>query len=177
MKSDDTENQIDFLRSAAQNPAQTKQRKLPQKAPEPKEQPDMPKLATPQAQTPQTPSMAVNSPQLNSPLSFGDGPYLGGGGGGAAAKNSDTVPLVRIPPQYPRKAAMAGTQGWVELGFNITATGAVSNVKVLRSQPRRIFDQSAKRALSKWKYRPKMDDGKPVAQKGLSIRLDFKLQK
>lgn len=115
----------------------------------------------------------MNLPNLSTSLK-GNGPYLGQAGAGTAGTAS--TPVVRIEPQYPRKAAMQGIQGWVRLSFDITAMGTVENVEVLDSQPKRIFDMEAKRALLKWKYKPKMEDGKAVPQKGEKVQLDFKLE-
>jgi protein TonB len=50
---------------------------------------------------------------------------------------------------------MKGQEGWVLLEFDITEVGTVDNVKVIESEPRRVFDSSARRALLKWKYKPK----------------------
>jgi protein TonB len=177
-KSSDDENMINFLRTIPNSTTQTRRRSLPKKPPTPKNPPKMPKMAVQQSSDVQTPQLAMNVPMLSSPLALGDGPYLGGAvGGGGGSGDNDVIPLVRIEPQYPRKAAMRGTEGWVQLKFDITTAGTVENVTVLKSKPRRIFDQSAKRALSKWKYRPKMVDGKPVARTGLLVQLDFKIQR
>ncbi len=89
--------------------------------------------------------------------------------------NSTARPIVRIEPKYPVTAARDGIEGWVELSFSISASGEVEQVTVINAEPRRIFDKAAKRALSKWKYKPSMVAGKAVAQDGLSVRLDFKL--
>jgi protein TonB len=51
----------------------------------------------------------------------------------------------------------------------------VIDVDVIDADPKRIFDREAKRALRKWKYRPKIIDGKPQKQVGLQVQLDFKL--
>ncbi len=96
-------------------------------------------------------------------------------GPGAMMSDGDATPIVRIDPRYPAKAARDGTEGWVKLSFDITETGAVDNVEVIESKPRRIFDREAKRALLKWKYRAKVVDGKPVRQTGLTVQLDFTL--
>lgn len=173
------ENFIDFVRSVPRSNNEVRKRSLPKKPPTPKPQPKMPKMAVKSSQ--QTQNTAVKSalPMLNSPLALGDGPYLGGGvgGGGAGTGDSSEMPLVRIEPQYPRKAAMAGKEGWVQLKFDVTETGSVDNVAILKSKPRRLFDQAAKRALLKWKYKPKVVDGKPQRRSGLVVQLDFKLQR
>ena len=69
---------------------------------------------------------------------------------------------------------MQGIEGWVKLSFDITAFGTVENVKVLESQPRRIFDMAAKRALYKWKYKPKIDsDGTTYCPAGTNREVGF----
>ncbi len=171
----DSENFIEFLRVKNDENLQARDRKRPKKPPEPKEAPQRPKLQIAQDQTPQKPQMSMQAPQLADNLALGDGPYLGSAAAGGSS-DSDVVPLVRIEPQYPRKAAMQGKQGFVVLSFDITETGAVENVNVLQSQPRRIFDSAAKRALRKWKYKPQVIDGKPTKRKNLKVQLDFKLQ-
>ncbi|MCB0379045.1 MAG: energy transducer TonB [Bdellovibrionales bacterium] len=170
-KSDDTENFIEFVRIKRDDIVQERKRELPKKAPEPKKPPPPAKLST-AAEAPSKPQMNMDLPKLSTSLK-GNGPYLGPAGAGGG---TGVTPIVRIEPQYPRKAAMQGIQGWVVLSFDITASGTVDNVQVLDAQPKRIFDMEAKRALLKWKYKPKMEDGKPVAQPGEKVRLDFKLE-
>jgi protein TonB len=177
-KLSDNENFIEFVRVAKNSQTQTRRRTLPKKPETPKAPPKMPKMAVQsEAAKPQAPSLAMNVPMLNSPLSFGDGPYVGSAAAAAAGGgNTSAVPLIRIEPQYPVKAARAGTEGWVQMKFDITPQGTVENVEVVKSQPRRIFNQAAKRALLKWKYRPKIIEGKPVAQPQQYVQLDFKLR-
>ncbi|WP_412972496.1 energy transducer TonB [Glaciecola sp. MF2-115] len=88
---------------------------------------------------------------------------------------SDARPIVRIDPQYPESAARDGIEGWVELSFSIDESGSVRDVVVTDSEPKRTFDRAAKRALQRWKYQAKREDGKSVVQEGLSVMLEFKL--
>jgi protein TonB len=88
----------------------------------------------------------------------------------------DATPVVRMEPKYPIDAARNGIQGWVELSFSIDSTGQVQDVKVTNSEPRRVFDQAAMQALKRWKYRPKVVDGKAIVQPNLAVRLDFNLE-
>ncbi|WP_440905222.1 TonB family protein [Catenovulum sp. SX2] len=91
--------------------------------------------------------------------------------------NTQATPIVRIDPKYPAIAARDGIEGWVKLSFDISPTGEVINVKVLESEPRRIFDRSAAKALAGWKYKPQFVDGQAKIQSGLSVKLDFTLAK
>ena len=109
-------------------------------------------------------SLKTNIPNLME--DFGSDGSLGAG---------EETPLVRINPQYPIKAQMQGIEGWVLVRFDVTPRGTISNAKVVRSEPPRIFDRSALQAVVKWRYKPRMEGGKAVSRKGLSTRFDYNL--
>ncbi|TKB03728.1 TonB family protein [Alteromonas portus] len=94
----------------------------------------------------------------------------------SAQGDMQATPQFRVDPTYPPEASRDGIEGWVKLGFTVSASGAVSDIKVLDSEPKRVFDRAARRALKKWKYKPKLDGGKPVSQPGMVVVLDFKLE-
>ena len=80
----------------------------------------------------------------------------------------------KVEASYPQRALRQRIEGWVELTFTVTANGDVSDIKVIDSQPRREFDREATRALSQWKFKPRIANGKPVAASARQ-RLEFKL--
>lgn len=96
--------------------------------------------------------------------------------GAIFGRDGDATPIVRIEPKYPIQAARDGKEGWVKLSFTINEIGGVEDVKVIKAKPKRVFDKEAKRALRKWKYKPKVVDGKPMKQSGLTVQLDFKME-
>ena len=87
----------------------------------------------------------------------------------------DASPIVRINPKYPTSAARDGIEGWVQLSFNISPTGEVIDATVVNSEPKRIFDREALRAIKRWKYRQKVIEGVAQLQTGQTVQLDFKL--
>ncbi len=89
--------------------------------------------------------------------------------------DADARPIVRVNPKYPIDAAREGKEGWVVLSFTINEIGAVTDIKIVNSEPKRIFDKAAKQALRKWKYRPKSVNGKTIKQENLTVQLDFTL--
>ena len=95
--------------------------------------------------------------------------------GAGFGRDGDATPIVRIEPKYPIQVARDGKEGWVKLSFSINTIGGVEDVTVIEAQPKRVFDKEAKRALRKWKYKPKVIDGKPLRQTGLTVQLDFKM--
>ena len=83
------------------------------------------------------------------------------------------VPIVRIPPEFPFHAK---TGGWVLVEFDITLAGSVQNAVVVDSEPGRIFDRSALKAIQKWKYRPKIVNGEPVFQYGMQQKITYEFE-
>jgi protein TonB len=96
---------------------------------------------------------------------------------GAGGTDRDTIPLVRIEPDYPMKARQRGIEGWVVVEFTITPAGTIKDARVLQAQPPGIFDEAAVRAVSRWKYNPKIEGGVAVERPGIKVRLDFKLDR
>ena len=94
-------------------------------------------------------------------------------GFGFNISDMDEVPLVRIEPRYPPRAEQLGIEGWVMLEFTISAAGTVVDPFVVDAQPPRIFNTSAKRAVARWKYKPKIVDGVPVIREGVQVLLTF----
>jgi len=152
---------IEFVRVPRDSEVQTKKKPDRPKA----EQPPPPKIEAPRAKRPQLndPNSSLGIPTPNFGKVSQDNPF---GTMGA-------VPLVRIAPEYPRRAAQMGLGGWVLLEFDISPIGTTENVRVIDSEPPRTFDRAAIRAVQRFKYRPKVEDGKPLTQTGMQIVITF----
>lgn len=94
----------------------------------------------------------------------------------SAGSDRDVVPLVRINPEYPQRALTRGIEGWVQVQFTITESGSVADAKVVDAQPKGMFDDAAIKAISRWRYNPKVEDGVAVARKGIQTILRFQLE-
>jgi TonB family protein len=76
-------------------------------------------------------------------------------------------------PVYPPQALRARTRGWVELEFTITPTGAVRDIDVVSAEPTGVFDRAASDALAAWRFRPRLVNGQPMAQRStITMRFD-----
>lgn len=95
--------------------------------------------------------------------------------GDFGSPDGEFLPLVRVAPIYPHRARASGIEGWVDLQFTITAMGTVTDVKVIASS-HQIFETTAVRAIQKFKYRPRIVNGQPVAVTGIEYRITFQLE-
>ena len=75
-------------------------------------------------------------------------------------------------PVFPDIAREDDLTGFVDLEFMVHADGTVSDVNVLRAQPRGVFEKAAVDAVSKWRYRPIERDGVAVDEHA-RLRLNF----
>lgn len=73
----------------------------------------------------------------------------------APAARSATPVGVRTPqPAYPREAARSGVTGEVTVQISIAANGSVTDVKVIRAQPRGEFDRTVLNTVRGWQFEP-----------------------
>jgi protein TonB len=97
------------------------------------------------------------------------------GFGMAGGTDTDVLPLVRIPPDYPPRALSRGIEGWVRVQFTITETGSVKDAIVVAADPERVFDEAALAAIARWRYNPRVVDGAPVERVGVQTEIRFEL--
>ncbi|MDF5114385.1 energy transducer TonB, partial [Vibrio parahaemolyticus] len=91
--------------------------------------------------------------------------------------NQQALPLYRVDPRYPSKAPKRRVEGYVIMRFTIDATGRPKDIEVIEAEPERMFEREAIRALKKWKYQPKVEDGVSIEQFGQTAKVEFKLAK
>ncbi|HJR71491.1 MAG TPA: energy transducer TonB [Gammaproteobacteria bacterium] len=94
----------------------------------------------------------------------------------SAGSDRDVIPLVRINPDYPQRALARGLEGWVQVRFTITATGIVKDPVVVNAEPKNVFDDAALKAIARWRYNPKVENGVPVERVGVQTRLVFQIE-
>jgi protein TonB len=89
----------------------------------------------------------------------------------------DTMPLVRINPDYPPRAQSRGIEGWVLIEFTITAAGTVRDARVVDASPKGYFEDAALKAIGRWRYNPKVQEGVAVERVGVRVRLSFNMER
>ncbi|MCZ6762260.1 MAG: energy transducer TonB [Gammaproteobacteria bacterium] len=156
---------VEFIRIRQDDITNIKQRQKPKEPEPPKKPPPPPKLKVAKQDKPPPTAMRMETPNIDISLGAGGGPFLGAWNPGDISSDGDVIPIVRINPQYPRDALMAGTEGFVEIEFTIMEDGSVANAEVIKSKPRRIFNRAALRAIYRWKFKPRIIDGVPVQRR------------
>ncbi len=86
------------------------------------------------------------------------------------------IPFLTPAPEYPRRAAARGIEGWVVVSFTITETGTVTDAVVVGSEPPGMFDSAALRTVARYKYHPQLVDGKPIPLPGMLLRIVFEME-
>jgi protein TonB len=151
-----------------------KNRRIPKKPPPPKNPPPPPKMQVSKMDKVVQNMPRLDLPDLDLPMSGGEGMYIGNFAGVDKTEEGDIIPIVVIRPMYPRDAALKGLEGWVKIGFTITAIGTVKAPKVIEAKPPRIFNRAAIRAILKWKFKPRVIDGVAV-DRSATQTIDFTL--
>jgi TonB family protein len=88
--------------------------------------------------------------------------------------NGVTAPVLisKVEPKYTRTARAAKIEGIVVLSFYVDAEGVLRDLRVIQSLDPDL-DQNAINAVSKWRFRPGMRDGQPVAV-AVKVEVNFR---
>ena len=90
--------------------------------------------------------------------------------------NANAVPLVQVAPVYPQRAQQRGIEGHVVVEFDVDEQGLVFNARILYAEPEGYFESAALRALERYRYQPRVENGEAVKMFGLQQKLTFSLE-
>ena len=88
-----------------------------------------------------------------------------------AVSDRDAQPLVRIPPIMPPRAEKSGH---CRVRFDVSPEGAPFNV-VATYCTQKLFERATIKSVQKWKYNPKIVDGRSVSRKGVENKVTYRL--
>ena len=163
-------NIVDFVRLKRDETVQRKSSK-PEKPPLPKAPPPEPPQPKMDDVSPQAEKLDIVEVDVSADIE------LSADGFSLSAGEGDYLPIIKVAPIYPRRAANRGIEGYVLVEFTVTKKGTVKDVKVIESKPTSsIFHKSARRAALKFKYKPRVVNGKAVEVPGVRNLIRFKLE-
>lgn len=88
----------------------------------------------------------------------------------------DAQPLVRIPPQYPQRCQRSASGlETVVVEFNVTPEGNVVDPRVLNTT-NACFNRAAMRAVTRWRYQPRVVEGVAQSRFGVRTAIDFRME-
>jgi protein TonB len=153
--------------------------------------PNPPQLRTeqPKPEKPVKPEVAPETPQIQNDTVKPSGNTVNIGAlsidnnlavdtsAGLSASDGEYLPIVKVAPMYPRRAQTRGIEGWVLLSFTVTEVGSVIDPVVIDAEPSGIFDNAASKAVLRFKYKPRVVNGKAQMVRGVEHLITFKLDK
>ncbi|HEX6928143.1 MAG TPA: energy transducer TonB [Gammaproteobacteria bacterium] len=110
----------------------------------------------------------LSAPGMDAVMIHGDGPVVEWGGMPASHDGSAVVKLP-VEPQYPHAALRDGIEGEVEVEFTVLPDGSVSDIRVVRADPPGVFDASARRAIQRWQFIPRRENGVAVSMRARQV--------
>ncbi|MFQ3243697.1 MAG: protein TonB [Arenicella sp.] len=96
-------------------------------------------------------------------------------GGPLVPVDNQLVIAIGFPPEYPNRALMRGIEGYAIVSFSVSAVGSVVAPYIVESEPSTVFDRSSLKAISKFKYKARMVNGRAVSTDGQRYMFTFKL--
>lgn len=155
---------VDFVRVERNEIIEKKQEK-PDKPPEPDQMPDMPEPQAGNFESSIRIAMAAPPVSMNANL----------GGLNFGVSDGEYLPIVKVAPIYPQRAAARGLEGYVIVEYTVTTTGDTRDVVVVESTSS-LFDRAAVDSAMKYKYKPRVIDGTAVEVVGVTTKIIFELQ-
>jgi len=155
---------VDFVRVERNEVIETKKEK-PDKPPEPDVQPDMPDPELNNFESTLRIAMVAPAVSMNSNI----------GGLDFGVSDGEYLPIVKVQPIYPPRAAARGVEGYVIVGYTVTTTGETRDVVVIESTSS-LFDRAAVESAQKYRYKPRVIDGTAVEVAGVTTMIIFELE-
>ena len=181
---------LDFIRLNLDEMEITRRRVPPPEPPEPKEL-EVPLRLPAQARKsedrsiPRVEAVAFSTDGLDFNIGNGLGRFTGNLGFGAFSENGDLYPILRVSPAYPSSARLRRIVGWVDLEYTVLPDGSVIDPVAIDSNAwrsvsggnavrvdRDIFVPSALEVIVRWRFKPRVVDGRPVPVR-VTQRINF----
>lgn len=132
----------------------------------------------PEEPPPDLPEPEFESPDVQANISFAPkietGVKIAGIGG--FSSDGDYLPIVKVAPKYPSRAANRGLEGYCTVEYTVTKSGETRDITVVDC-PDSVFASASVKAAEKFKYKPKVIDGEPVEVPGVRNRFTFQMAK
>ena len=130
-------------------------------------------------ETPEVPPSPTDAADTNSGLSVSLMPADAGlsldrGGIGFGAGEGDYLPIVKVAPIFPQRAAMQGIFGTCLVKYTVTTAGTTKDVEVIEDLcVSSVFYRPSIEAALRFKYKPRIIDGVAVEVQDVYNRFHY----
>ena len=93
----------------------------------------------------------------------------------SALSDGEYLPIVKVAPIYPPRAATRGLEGHVIVRYTVGADGSTRDAVVIESTST-LFDRSAIESTLKYKYKPRIVNNTAVDVPGVTTKIIFALE-
>lgn len=76
--------------------------------------------------------------------------------------STQVSPVHEVVPEYPKSAFERGHTGWAVVKYTVNKEGRAENLEVVSSEPARVFDRAALRAIAQTRFEVPTEAGQPV---------------
>jgi protein TonB len=172
--------EFNFLMVHKDSALELRKRELP---PEPEtvetqQQPEMPQIQQ-EVVSVNAPNTQIDIPNIDVGISVALSPSLNNLAIPMPEIVVDANPTIisQVPPSYPRRALRKKIEGTVTIEFMVTTSGFVdpNTVVIVESSPPGVFDSAVRRAIQRWRFKTRIDNGVAVPFKTRQS-LEFKLE-
>ncbi len=98
-------------------------------------------------------------------------------GPGLSASDGEYLPMVKVQPQYPRRALSRGIEGHCTVSYTVTKQGTTKDAVAIDCEPKGMFERASVKAALKFKYKPRVEDGQPIEVPNVKNKFTYKLAK
>jgi periplasmic protein TonB len=149
------------------------------------EKPQEPDVPPPELPEPDFVAPDAGVGGLNMDFQVAKGGLEIGGPTGLNLGEGNYMPIVTVAHEYPSTALSRGMEGSCTVVFTVTETGAVKDaapvpelcINKKDGQPTTVWNRASVKAVSKFKFKPKVEDGKAVEVPGVRYKLTYQMAK
>jgi len=160
---------VDFVRIKRDEAVQRRELK-PTKPPPPSTPPPQPAAPQLESLDPGVGTIAIPPAPVETTIAMSSGFNLEVGGG-------DYLPIVKVAPIYPQRALIHGIEGYCIVQFTVTRQGTTRDPFVIEGAcTDQLFRDPSIQAALKFKYKPRVIDGKAVEVSGVRKKFTYVIE-
>ena len=137
------------------------------------DKPEEPELPPPPPNLPQQSAFDVDT---SISVSFAPVANLQISAGNINVSDGEYLPIVKVAPIYPRRAQTRGVQGYCIVEYTVTRAGSTRDARATDCKPKGYFERASVKAAEKFKYKPRVVDGKAIEVSGVRNKFTFTLE-